>query len=395
VGAVLHGPPRRQLAAMFVALTAATSASAMLATPASAGFASKRDRSGDVRARGLTPAERRALDIVSVTVVGDEDFGSIVTVRFRGNIERALGRGHLRRGLVAVASEPRSRRASPAILATRGRGAFGQTLRKTRSTRVLVLRDGRELTFIIIGPGISNVGRITVLAFAEAPGRPDRRRASRSQTAGNIFLGILGILREGEAEQERLAADRSARSLRVLGAPPDSCDELRRELGVTTEELARLDEDLDRAREDRRRSAIRDLERYRPFLVEYLMRIRQRLEAMNCGGAGTTPPDGAFSVSVMGSHRHSGGDTSDLCVDVKTSPPRPGASAQVRVRGADGSMAERTITLDSNGEGRVRGTIGVKQRYDIDVTVTATDGATASASTSHTVGDAQGSCPPP
>jgi hypothetical protein len=391
VSAVLARSPRRTLAAMLVALTAAALASAMLASAASAGIVSQRDRSGDIRDRGLTAAERRALDIVSVTAVGAEEFGVMVTVRFRGNIERALGRGHLRRAVVAMVSQPRSRRRRPAILATRGPGAFGQTLRRTRSTQVLVLRNGRELTFLIVGPGLSNVRRIHVLAFAEVRGTRSRRSAGTSQLTGGILDEIFSRL----AESRRGDEDRGILGTAGLFRMP-TCDQLRRELEETDDKQADIARKLERAQRERRRSAVERLEESSDRLLDRAAELRRQIAARPCPGSMTTPPpDGGFSLSVMGSHRHPGGPTSELCVDIKTSPPRPGASARVRVTGADGSTAERTITLDSNGEGRVRGTIGVKQRYDIDVTVTATDGTTASGSTSHTVGDAQGSCPPP
>jgi hypothetical protein len=122
---------------------------------------------------GLTPKERKALDIVSISAAGAADIGLTVTVTFAGNVEHALGRGNLKSAVVGLIVSPEDDTFENAHLATRGAGALGRTLRDTSSPDAGVLRDGRRLTFFISGPGAENVGSVRVKAFATfpAPGR--------------------------------------------------------------------------------------------------------------------------------------------------------------------------------------------------------------------------------
>ena len=122
--------------------------------------------------------------VVSVTATGNEPIGVIVTVRFAGNVEQALGRGHLKRAVVAMILQPKSATFKIAGLATAGAGAIGHTLRGTRSKNAGVVRSGRTIAFFVAGPGLSNVGKILVKAFVTAP--PATRRvlqATRDSTA--------------------------------------------------------------------------------------------------------------------------------------------------------------------------------------------------------------------
>src|SRR3954462_9941897 len=111
-----------------VALGSAVVSALALAAPsgALAGSVVRRDRGG-VKAQGLSRAERRALDIRSVTAAGG-GFGLVVKVRFKGNIERALGRGRLGHAAVALVLRPKRGRGSPAVLAASGRGTRAKTL---------------------------------------------------------------------------------------------------------------------------------------------------------------------------------------------------------------------------------------------------------------------------
>ena len=98
----------------------------VLPASASAGSLTKRDRGGVSKALTnrlhLTTQERRALDIASVQVTGKEVFGVVVDVRFKGNVERRIGRGHLKRAAIALVLEPRSRRAKSTVIVTQGAG---------------------------------------------------------------------------------------------------------------------------------------------------------------------------------------------------------------------------------------------------------------------------------
>ena len=80
---------------------------ALICAPARAGIVTQADHA-IVHGPGLTAAERRALTITSLTAALDPSLGLIVTVTFRGDIERYLGRGDLKNGLVALVLERKS-----------------------------------------------------------------------------------------------------------------------------------------------------------------------------------------------------------------------------------------------------------------------------------------------
>ena len=173
---------RRALGVFAVALTAC-----VLALGAAAGDVTGSDPAGDVRAAGLTAAERAALDIRSVRVVGAEGLGAFVTVTFGGNIEALLGSGHLRQAVAGIVLRPASAGSAPAGLVERGaeliplkvrvsakkvvtvRTTTAETYRKTRSTKVGVVRHRNQLFFFIVGSGFSGVASIDVRTFASLP----------------------------------------------------------------------------------------------------------------------------------------------------------------------------------------------------------------------------------
>ena len=132
-----------------------------------------RDAAGDVKVKGLTKAERDAIDIVSVRAIGQADLGVLVTATFRGNFEKAVGRGHLKTALAALVLIPKSGAGAPAGVVTQGAGPVGKILRRTRSAAVGAVRHGKSVTFFVAGPGYENVASVEVrtLAKAPAPGR--------------------------------------------------------------------------------------------------------------------------------------------------------------------------------------------------------------------------------
>ncbi len=159
-----------------VALAVATVA--LLAASAWATDIVGSDPAGDLkRAKGLTTKERQALDIVSVHVVGEEGLGVFVTVTFKGNIQQRIGRGHLKDALVALILRPKSGDALPAGLVTAGTGPVGKISGRTTSEQVAVVREGRRLHFMILGPGFGNVETVEVKTFRRTPTRVAQARA--------------------------------------------------------------------------------------------------------------------------------------------------------------------------------------------------------------------------
>ncbi len=120
-----------------------------LALPAAAGadIVTSRDRDGvapDVAERfALTGAERRALDIDSVQLMGHEGLGVVVDVRFKADVPRVReGAGALRR--VRVALDPAPDRAEE---------------------RTALVRVGSTVKLLLLGPGFADLRRVEVVSL--------------------------------------------------------------------------------------------------------------------------------------------------------------------------------------------------------------------------------------
>ncbi len=193
---------------------------------AGAGDVAGKDAGGDVSAKGLTKAERDAIDIVSVRAVGEENLGLLVTVTFKGNFEQLIGRGHLKNGLVALVLRPKTTAQLPAGLVNEG--AVDTDLRRTRSEVVGAVRDGRELTFFVAGGGYSNVQTVEVRAFANLSAAP-RSTADAPPTLSDPRWSA--VLSKRPADIGQLTAQ----------AEQLSCDELKALLAALDERIADLD----------------------------------------------------------------------------------------------------------------------------------------------------------
>jgi hypothetical protein len=157
----------RSLKVIVIALAGLAAAGVLFASPALGTDIVTGDPVGDLNGgRGLTKKERQALDIASVHVVGEEGLGLFVTVTFKGNLQQRIGRGHLKDALVALVLQPMPGAGASAGLVTAGAGSIGETFRKTASKDVAVIRDGRRLHFVVLGPGFGHVESISVRTFA-------------------------------------------------------------------------------------------------------------------------------------------------------------------------------------------------------------------------------------
>jgi hypothetical protein len=116
-----------------------------VAGPARADIVTSRDRDGvasDVAERhALTAAERRALDIDSVQVMGHEGLGAVVDVRFKADVPRA--RGALRQVRVTLDPAP-----DPA--------------------RTALVRVGGTVKLLLLGPGFADLTRVEVASLVGA-----------------------------------------------------------------------------------------------------------------------------------------------------------------------------------------------------------------------------------
>ena len=267
---------------LAVPLLLAFAALALLALPsvADAGSITKRDRGGvsnKVAKRfNLTRKERRALDVASVQVTGRNNLGVVIDVRFKGNVERLIGRGHLKRAAIALVLQPRSRRVNSSVIVTQGPARSQRVRRRTQSNRAGAVRTGRSVKFFIQGPGFGGVKAVNVRALPRAP-----RAAKRANAAGEVNDGIEEMT-DDEAEEIEVglvAADALLTILAVNAIDPDDldCDELE-DLGDDLEAALRraraLDQDLGDF-EDALAEELPDAEgRDRALIQEALSQIR-------------------------------------------------------------------------------------------------------------------------
>src|SRR5438270_1748791 len=188
---------------------------------------------GRVKGHGLTAAERRAIDIVSVSAVGDDPSGLVVIVRFKGDVQDLLGQRDLKHGLVALVLEPRARGQMPTGVVDEGGGSVRQhavavlkrkhgkktykkvilkvqapekVLSNTGSRDFGAVRDRNQLIFFIAGVQPSSLRGIKVEAFARAPGAAAR---AADIAAGGI-PGWREILKKKPADLGQLNVDPSS-----------------------------------------------------------------------------------------------------------------------------------------------------------------------------------------
>ena len=244
-GLAPHVRVRRVAALLVIAVAAALA----LPTAADAGSITKRDRggvSGKVAKRfHLTRKERRALDVQSVQVTGRNNLGVLVDVRFKGNVERLLGRGHLKRAAIAMILEPKSQRVNSSVIVTQGPARSQRVRKRTQSDQAGAIRTGRSVKFFIRGPGFGGVKAVKIRALPRAP-----RPARNANAAGEVNDGVEEMT-DDEAEEidiGLLAADAFIAILVANRIDPDDldCPELR-DLGDDLEAAIDRARDLDEA----------------------------------------------------------------------------------------------------------------------------------------------------
>lgn len=229
-----------------LAFTAAVAAAFLLTLPAGAPArdVSVRDKGG-AKGKGLTRTERKALDIKRVSARGG-DFGVLVRVRFKGDLQESIGRRHLRRSLVALVLRPKSESGSPTVLATTGAAGKARTLRSSRSKRVGVVRDGDDLLFYVFGGGLDRVKRIQVKAFKRRP------RARATGAADDIILDqqALDAILDGTPADSASLPTPSTSESNICEVLLEEYRTYLRQLKERTKEANELDERKDQAEEE-------------------------------------------------------------------------------------------------------------------------------------------------
>jgi hypothetical protein len=296
-----------------------------------------------VTARGLSAAERRALDIDTITASG-ASWGVTVRVRFKGDV-RALGRGNLRSAIVAMVLRPRSGAQRPSALATRGPLRRLDTLRRTSTTDVGIVRDGRQIDFMVLGGGLANVRRIEIKAFASTPRAGARGSANRPMTNAELN----NLLANAGADNGSVAAPG------VPNPDPDICRLLREDARV----YARQEEDRSSERIQailRGQSAqVDDLNRIIPQIKRARSRLRPVLGRNRC-----------FSINTGFGYEHYEGFTricGDFTYDLPVALFQPGAYRLFRLNEQTGVFEEVRGAFFSGGLASFTA-VGVSFRID-------------------------------
>jgi len=219
------------------------------------------------------------MDIVSVNAIGEEGLGMMAVVTFRGNIQKALGRGDLKQGLVAMLLPSKNQSHTPAVLATRGT-AIDSVFRKTRSEEVGAVRSGRQLSFFIDGDGYSTVANVTIESFANLPVGSVRRTSAGPPTLSDEEFKEISTLHN----LDKLVVLADAKQL--------TCEQLEKlNKGILFYISALTQDDFRRGREP---AGDAELKR----LVNFQVAIKTRLDDQ-CGNTPKTP-EGEFAWTFFG-----------------------------------------------------------------------------------------------
>ena len=158
---------------------------AVCASSASAGVVTNRVQAA-VKAPELTSAERRAITIASVSVTGDDSLGALVRVTFRGDAERFIGRGNLKRGLLALVLVPVGGGQPVGLVNEGGK----RVLRVTTGRPAGVVPRGSRVTFYIAGVRLSRFARVELRVLATSPPHASWRQILASKPAEQVSLRV-------------------------------------------------------------------------------------------------------------------------------------------------------------------------------------------------------------
>jgi hypothetical protein len=289
-----------------------------------------------------------------------ESAGSLlVEATMAGAFAREFGKGDLRRSIAALVLRPES--GKPAVVAVEGAGRQQETGARGAGRPIAVFAHGRTLGFVF-DYDASRLDSLEVKTFDLLPAASGSRAG-----ASAISKKKLKKIAKSRAKDKKKLSDAK---LEVIQKPRG--DECQRQRDL----VARLREQLSLSH------PVATPDEYRA--------LEARIEAEEAKLPALCPP-----VTVTASHYITGGPFNDLCVDVATNPALPGAPGTLRVTFPSGFSGEQTITLDQNGHAFMRGPINEEGTYRVDAEVMRPDGTNASATTTHEVGAAQGTCGPP
>jgi hypothetical protein len=156
------------------------------------------------KAGGLSAAEKKAMRIVSIQASTSVKAGILVDVTFGGNMEQSLGRGGLKKGLVAVILHPKAAGSPTGYIAAQGAGALGQTLTRSVADKAGVIRNGKHFLFFVEAGGFGDVANVEVKALPKVPSGSRSRVLASASIAAEGWEGIDEVIAGDEKAADSL-----------------------------------------------------------------------------------------------------------------------------------------------------------------------------------------------
>lgn len=161
---------------------------AVFAAPASAAVVT-RPGHGRVTTRGLSAAEQRAITVASMSLTGDDSVGTYVRVTFRGDVERYLGRGHLRAARLALVLIP-AHGGQLSGLVDQGHGAAERVLPFTAARPAGAVRHRHQVTFYLADARLSHFSKIELKVLATGAAHVSWRQILAARPTTQISLPV-------------------------------------------------------------------------------------------------------------------------------------------------------------------------------------------------------------
>lgn len=224
----MSAPPARLLVLLLVACAGIAS----LPAAASAGEF-KRDAASDVKVRGLTGPQEKALDIIGVDVTKTQYLAKII-VRFKGNFEKQMRSRKLKQAgtLIRLKLEGTRKRTT---IASVGSGKRMKTIGGLgKGGPFAAVREGREVIFYVAGINAYKLQAVDARSFQGAKRGKRKARSSASEIAEELN----GLLKRAESDVVHAAiTDTELKT----GA---DCDRLDRLVGLLDNEIEDLSDQI-------------------------------------------------------------------------------------------------------------------------------------------------------
>lgn len=302
----------------------------------------KRDKSGDVKIRGLKRADRKTLDVTGVQVSSVPGL-VIAEVRLAGKASR-IGKGRLRRAAVGVVIKRGSARVRAVSFGSAGSGK--QAVKATKGITVDSIRLRRSVAFLVAGlpagkataRGATALRRVKTKARASQTDQEQKAKDKKAERDGFAYLALMitGFADVGKAPPMEVYTPRPPSAL--------NCFELRNLLPKLEE--ARKQISLNFMHASGGQEHLTELNKRAKENLETIEEVKRQIAA-RCGGGGSqTPPTAPGGVNPNPANTP---PTASFTFSPTNNPPTaPRAGSNVTFTGSasdsDGTITSHTWT---------------------------------------------------